>query len=170
LRLSNAVLASAFIARSVTVAQNVDRSHAPGVDFSRYHTYKWVVIEGRQHPDPNKDAQIKQVIDHELAAKRLAMTDAMADLNVDYQVALSTTEKWKSYEDWAPFLGRVPMREVINTGTLVVDMYDIAAKKLVWTGRVTKTIDTSDAPADPEQKRKTVQKAVHALLKDYPPK
>jgi hypothetical protein len=156
------------------VAQNVDRSHVPGVDFSKYHTYKWVVIEGRQHPDPNKDAQIKQVIDHELAAKRLAKTDAMADLNVDYQVALSETEKWKAYEGWAAAVlleGQVPMREVIiNTGTLIIDMYDSAAKKLVWTGRATKTIDTSDAPANPEQKRKTVQRAVHALLKDYPPK
>jgi hypothetical protein len=38
-------------------------------------------------------------------------------------------------------------------------MYDTAAKKLVWTGSVTKTIDTSDSPANPEQKQKTVQKA-----------
>jgi hypothetical protein len=174
LRLPHAVLAIAFVAGSVTFAQNIDSSHLPGVDFSKYHTYRWVVIEGRQHPDPDKDAQIREVIDHELAAKRLTKTVATtADLNVDYQVALSKAEKWKTYEDWtSTMLLEDPKREkiTINAGTLVLDMYDAAAKKLVWTGSVTRTIDTSDAPADPEKKRKIVQKAVHALLKNYPPK
>ena len=95
------------------------------------------------------------------------------DLNVDYQVALTKAEKWKTYEDWtSTILLEDPQRKkiTINKGTRVLDTYDAAAKKLVWTGSVTRTIDTSDAPADPEQKRKAVQKAVHALLKNYPPK
>jgi hypothetical protein len=175
LRLSNAVLVIAFVARCVAFAQSIDSSYLPEVDFSKYHTYKWVTIQDRQHPDPNKDAQIKQLIDRQLAAKGLTKTDGVADLSVGYQVALSKTETWKTYENWTSTIllddnFATRKKVTINSGTLVLDMYDTAAKKLVWTGSVTKTIDTSDAPANPEQKQKTVAKAVQALLKNYPPK
>jgi uncharacterized protein DUF4136 len=175
LRLSSAVLAFAFIARSVTFSQTVDSSHPPGIDFSKYHTYKWIAIQGHQHPDPNKDTQIKELIDRQLATKGLEKTDDTSDLSVGYQVALSKTETWKTYENWTSTIllndsYATRKKVTINKGTLVLDIYDTAAKKLVWTGSVTKTIDTSDAPADAEQKRKIVEKAVRSLLKDYPPK
>ena len=51
----------------VAPAQTVRTSYTPGVDFSKFHTYKWVEIKGQQ-PDPSADAQIKQSIDAQLAA------------------------------------------------------------------------------------------------------
>jgi hypothetical protein len=39
----------------------------PGTDFSKYHTYKWVGIEGGAHPNQIVDAQIKQSVDSQLA-------------------------------------------------------------------------------------------------------
>jgi hypothetical protein len=169
------VVAIAFVPSCATFAQSIDSSHLPGIDFSRYHTYKWVVIEGRQHPDANKDAQIRQLIDRQLATKGLEKTDGTSDLSVGYQVALTKTETWKTDENWTSTVllddsYATRKKVTINRGTLVIDMYDAAAKKLVWTGSVTKTIDTSDAPANSEQKQKTVQNAVRALLKNYPPK
>src|SRR5437660_11519264 len=74
---------------SVIFAQAIESSYLPGTDFSKIHTYKWVEVKGRQHPDPSKDAQIKQLIDSQLAAKGLAKTDDLADLSVDYQVAVA---------------------------------------------------------------------------------
>jgi len=59
---------------------------------------RWVVIKG-QHPDPSVDAQIKQSIDAQLAAKGLTKADDTADLDVDYQTAISKAEKWEAYED-----------------------------------------------------------------------
>jgi Domain of unknown function (DUF4136) len=79
---------------SVVVAQSVKPSYLPGTEFSKYHTYKWAEIKGRQHPDPNKDAQIKQFIDSQLASKGLAKMDDAADLSVDYQVAINKAEVW----------------------------------------------------------------------------
>ena len=35
----------------VTLAQNVNTSYLPGVDFSKYHTYRWVASKN-QYPDP----------------------------------------------------------------------------------------------------------------------
>lgn len=81
-----------------------------------------------------------------MADKGLTKTNDTADLGVDYQVALTKTEKWVTYEDWgsaALLDGRIPQRKkvVMNVGTLVVDIYDTAAKKLVWAGTAEKTVD-----------------------------
>jgi hypothetical protein len=159
----------------VTVAQTDEQTirttHSPGVDFSKYHTYKWVEIKG-QHADPSVDAQIKQSIDAQLAAKGLTKADATADLDVDYQTALSKVEKWETYEDWTDttFGGqRMPQRRqvTIEVGTLVIDMYDTAAKQLVWTGRANKTIDRNSSPDD---RQKHLDNATKKLLADFPPK
>jgi Domain of unknown function (DUF4136) len=175
------VLALACLLCCVTAAQTdesqeneesgaVRTSHAAGVNFSKYHTYKWVEIKG-QHPDPIVDAQIKQSIDSRLAAKGLTKADDAADLNVDYQTAMSQVKRWKPYEDWtAPMMEqRLPhYKEVmIEVGTLVVDMYDTAAKNLVWTGRAHKTLDPNSSPKD---RQKNLDKAVAKLLADFPPK
>jgi hypothetical protein len=48
----------------------------PGDDFSRYHTYKWMSIEGATHPNQIVDAEIKQSIDSQLAAKGFTKVDA----------------------------------------------------------------------------------------------
>ena len=55
----------------------------------------------------------------------------------------------------------------ISVGTLVLDMYDRAIKKLEWTGSVTKTIDPGN---NQEKKQKNLDKAMQKLLKNYPPK
>jgi hypothetical protein len=66
--------AAALVACCSVLAQNTQStssSYRPGIDFSKYHTYTWVAIQDRQHPDPAKDLQIKQLIDSELMAKGL---------------------------------------------------------------------------------------------------
>ena len=151
----------------------VRTSHAPGINFSKYHTYKWVEIKNQQHPDPSVDAQIKQSIDSQLAAKGLTRADETADLNVDYQTAMSEVEHWEAYEDWSDpsIMGqRIPTQQkkvTIEVGTLVIDMYDTAAKQLVWTGRATKTVDQNRSRED---RQKNLDKAAKRLLADFPPK
>ena len=154
-----------------TDEQVVRTTHTPGIDFSKYRTYKWVEIKG-QHPDPSVDNQIKRSIDAQLAAKGLTKADAAADLDVDYQTALSKAEKWETYEDWSDttFGGqRMPQRRqvTIELGTLVIDMYDAAAKQLVWTGRASKTVDPNSKPDD---RQKHLDSAAKKLLADFPPK
>jgi hypothetical protein len=46
-------------------------------------------------------------------------------------------------------------------------MYETAAKKLVWKGLASKTIDQG---ADAEKRQKNIQKGIDKLLKDFPPK
>ena len=82
-----------------------------------------------------------QSIDSQLAAKGLTKTDGTSDLDVEYQIAISKVQTWQTYEDWgsaALLDGRIPMRKkvTIDVGTLVLDIYDVAAKQLVWTGEL----------------------------------
>src|SRR3974390_354498 len=82
-------LALALATCFVVPGQDVKTKHMPGTDFSKYHTYKWVAIEGGGHPDEIADAQIKQSVDSQLSAKGFSKTGGEnADLYVGYQVAV----------------------------------------------------------------------------------
>jgi hypothetical protein len=117
------------------------------------------------------DAQIKQSFDSIFAAKGLAKTEDSADLDVDYQAAVSKAEKWVVYEDWTDtsFGGqRFPQRRkvIIDVGTLFIDMYDTAAKQLVWSGMAKKTVDPKRSPAE---RQKNLDNAAKQLLANFPP-
>ena len=119
------------------------------------------------------DAQIKQSIDSQLAARGLKKADAGADLNIAYQVAIKQEERWQAYEDWAheSTFGdqRFPQRKlvIIEIGTLVIDMYDTAVKALVWEGTASKISDPSSSQND---RQKNLDNAARRLLAKFPPK
>jgi hypothetical protein len=142
----------------------------PGTDFSKFHTYKWVTIEGSQHPNQIVDSQIKQAVDSQLAGKGLTKTDAAtADLYVGYQVAVDQEKQWNGMGGVGWRFGGMETvtSSTINIGTLVLDMYDQTGKQLVWSGKATKTIDTSK---NQEKNQKDLDKAMEKLLKDFPPR
>ena len=152
-------------------AQDVTSNYMPGTDFSKYHTYKWVVIEGGMHPNQIVDAQIKQSVDSQLASKGLTKTEGdKIDLYVGYQIAVDQEKQWNGYGmggglRWGGMA--TATSSTISIGTLVLDIYDPAAKQLVWTGRATKTLDPSKSQ---EKNQKNLDKAMAKLLKNYPPK
>ena len=118
----------------------------PGTDFSKYHTYKWVAIEGASHPNQIMDAEIKQAVDSQLGSKGLTKTDSdKADLYLGYQIAVDQERQWNAWGTGRGFGGGMgsATSSTINIGTLVLDMYDPATKQLVWTGRESNIIDPS---------------------------
>jgi hypothetical protein len=162
----------ALLTCATTFAQDVQSNSMPGTNFAKYHTYKWVTIEGATPPNQIVDAQIKHSIDSQLAAKGLTKTDSdNADLDIGYQVAVDQEKQWNAYGTggglrWGGGMGTAT-QSTINVGTLVLDMYDPATKQLVWTGRATKTLDPGNSQ---EKKQKNLDKAMQKLLKNYPPK
>src|SRR5579871_1979571 len=158
-------------AATTLVAQDVKSNYMPGTDFTKYHTYKWVSIEGASHPNQIVDAEIKQSVDSQLAAKGLTKTDNdKADLYVAYQIATDKEKQWNGYGmgggiRWGGMA--TATSSTINVGTLVLDLYDPGAKQLVWTGSATKTLDPS---SNQEKNEKNLNKAMAKLLKNYPPK
>jgi len=153
------------------LAQDVKYNFMPGTDFSKYHTYKWVPIEGGAHPNQIMDAEIKQAVDSQLSTKGLAKTDGdKADLYVGYQIAVDQEKQWNAYGmgggvRWGGMASA--QSSTISVGTLVLDLYDPASKQLVWTGNATRTIDPS---SNQEKNQKNLDKATAKLLKNYPPK
>src|SRR6516162_321129 len=163
-------LVAVLLAGGALAAQDVKYNFMPGTDFSKYHTYKWVPIEGGAHPNQIMDAEIKQAVDSQLASKGMTKTDnEKADLYVGYQIAVDKEKQWNAWGTGRGFGGGMgsATSSTINVGTLVLDMYDPATKQLVWTGNATKTIDPS---SNQEKNMKNLNKAMEKLLKNYPPK
>jgi hypothetical protein len=167
-------LAFALVVCASASAQDVTTNFVPGTDFSKYHKYKWVNIEGAAHPNQIVDAEIKTSIDSQLAAKGLTKTDDdNADLFIGYQVSIDQEKQWNAYgmgggPRWGMGGGMATATSTpISVGTLVLDMYDPSTKKLIWTGRATKTLDPSN---NQEKRQKNLDKAMQKLLKNFPPK
>jgi len=170
MRVSLAALGTALLAGTLALAQDVKFNAMPGTDFSKFHTYKWVAIEGGSHPNQIMDAEIKQAVDGQLTSKGLTKTDSdKADLLVGYQIAVDQEKQWNAYGmgGGVRFGGMAnATSSTINVGTLVLDMYDPGTKQLVWTGNATKTIDPS---SNQQKNQKNLNKAMQKLLKNYPP-
>jgi hypothetical protein len=159
----------ALLAGTALSAQDVRYNFMPGTDFAKYHTYKWVPIEGASHPNQIADAEIKSSVDSQLAAKGLTKTDSdNANLLIGYQVAVDQEKQWNAYSMGGARFGGMgsATSSTISNGSLVLDMYDPTSKQLVWTGTATKTLDPS---SNQEKNQKNLDKAMAKLLKNYPP-
>ena len=155
---------------SVAQAQDVRTNYMPGTDFTKYKTYRWVEIQGGNHPDQIQDAQIKLAVDQALASKGFKKVTAdPADVYVAYQVAVDQEKQWNAYGGGIGFrFGGMASAtsSTINVGTLVVDLYDPTSKQLVWKGEATKTINPGKDQAKNQQ---NLDKAMVKMFKEYPP-
>jgi hypothetical protein len=170
-------------------AQDVRYNFAKDAKFSDYKTYKWVdVIKGSDQVNPIINNQIKAALEAELATKGLTKTDSDdADLYIGYQTAVGKEKQFNSYSTgwgygpgwgggWYGYRGAYGgmtstttsgSTSTIYIGQLVLDMYEVPKKDLVWRGVASKTLDPK---AKPEKQEKNIKKAVAKLLKNYPPK
>jgi hypothetical protein len=167
----SAILATTLLFCGTALAQEVSTNYMPGTDFAKYHTYKWVVVEGAQHPNQIVDSEIKQAVDSQLSAKGFTKTDSdKADLYVGYQTAVDQERQWNAYGmggfRWGGGGMGTATSSTIDNGTIVIDFYDPTTKQLVWTGHATKTLDPSQ---NPEKNQKSLDKAMQKLLKNFPP-
>ena len=168
---------------AVGFAQDVRYNFASGTDFSKYKTYRWVQIKDAQQLNQLAEQQLKAAVDAELSAKGLTKTeDENADLLIGYQAAIGQEKQFTSFNSgwgYGPGWGggwyggaggmstTTTTSSTIHTGQIDIDMYDPAAKQLVWRGTVSKTINPK---AKPEKQQKNLQKAMAKLFKNYPPK
>jgi hypothetical protein len=169
-RIVRTILGIALVTCGVAMAQDVRYNSMPDTDFSKFHTYKWISVEGGASTNQIMDAQIKQAVDVQFATKGLTKTDDdKADLYIDYQVAESQQKQWYAYGTggmrWGGGMASAT-ESTITTGSLVLDMYEPGSKQLVWTGTATKTVDPN---AKQDKIQKDLNKAMAKLLKNYPP-
>ena len=174
------ILATGLLAAgaSTTYAQDVKFNYVSGTNFSTFKTYRWIDLPNAEKPDQIVDQQIKTAIDNNLAKKGLTKaTGENADVLVAYQVAVTQERQWNAYSTGGYGYGggwryggmggmTTATSSTLNVGTLAFDVYDTAAKQLVWKGTATKTLNPSK---DPKKNQERLQKAMDKLLKNFPP-
>jgi hypothetical protein len=180
-----ALLSVGFLmcASALMTAQDVRYNFDKSVDFSKYKTYKWVLIKDAQKLDSLVEKQVMSALDAQLAAKGLTRTDADdADLYIGYQAAVNQEKQFTSYSsDWGYGPGwygggwygggmgsttTTGQTSTIYVGQLALDMYDPKAHDIVWRSVASKTLDPK---AKPDKQTKNLNKAVAKMLKNYPP-
>jgi hypothetical protein len=165
-------------------AQDVRTNYMPGTDFSKYHTYAWVdevkgVPRVGGQPDQILDAQVKQAVDSQMAAKGITkvVDGNKADLLLGYQLAIDRERQingfadgWGGWGGWSPLGGGLnsfsATTSTINIGTFVLGMYDPSANKLVWIGAAQHAIEPSKKQ---EKNQERLNKGAQKLLKDFSP-
>jgi hypothetical protein len=183
-RLSFLYMVVSMMIATSALSQDVRYNYDKGTDFSKFKTYKWVLIKDAQMPNDIVDKQIKSAVDAQLLMKGLTAVDAdSADLYIGYQTAVGSEKQFTSFSSGGPGWGYGPgwygggwygagggmttgQTSTIYIGQLDLDMYNSAGKDLVWRGTVSKTIDPK---AKPDKQEKNLNKAVAKLLKNYPP-
>jgi hypothetical protein len=167
LRFAVAAVAALMVTRTA-FGQQVTYNYDRGTNFSTFKTYKWVPIEGAQHPNPITAGNITSIIDGILAGKGYVKKDAdPVDLYVGYGTTIQDQQMITGYGGGFRF-GGMGMAETstIQNGTILLDVYNPAGKLLVWRGTVTETLDPS---SDPTKNYNRLKTALTKLLKDFPP-
>ena len=162
-------------------AQKVDMGYDKSADFSKYKTYTWAQ-PSRPPSRPMLYAVIEGTIDYELKAKGLARTESNGDLvvvpgggmefGINYAVGtpIMPTYSGPPAMDATMWTGAVGasnlMAPYVPEGTLVVNLVDRNANKVVWTGTVKQKLDMEKKT----KSLKLIDKAIVKLLKEFPPR
>jgi len=171
-----------FVA-AAALGQDVRYNFDKSTDFSRFKTYKWVILKDAPTANDLVAKQVRDAVDKELAAKGLSkIDDDSASLFIGYQAGVGQEKEFTSFSsDWGYGGGwyrggwygpgggmstTTGSTSTIYVGQLAVDMYDSVNRDLVWRGVASKTLDPK---AKPEKQQKNLAKAVKKLLKNYPP-
>ncbi|MFB3922967.1 MAG: DUF4136 domain-containing protein [Terriglobia bacterium] len=147
-------------------AQKVSTDYDHNTHFAKFKTYAWAPSKNPAK-NPLWNQRITENIDRQLAEKGLKRVDTGADLFVTYNGGIKENMSLQGFGPggrWSggPFsVNRVTELE----GTLIVDLYDVPAKQLVWRGVATETVSDKT-----EKNIARLEKVVAKLFKDFPPK
>jgi hypothetical protein len=149
---------------------HIDFDHSS--DFSHYKTYQWA-----GPPDADSLNQLMQermvgFVEEALAAKHLRRVKTGGDLLVDCRVNVKQQEVYTTFGDggfgWYSGWGggiTTTTTQVIQLGTLTVDVVDSRRNQLVFEG-----VSTAPISSKPAHNTKRLAKAVNEIFEKYPPR
>jgi len=133
--------------------------------------------------DPATFRQLGDSFDAELAKKGLQKVSAESpsDLIIVFQLATGQEKLLTTFTNeygygpgwrqvWYSTVGgssSMPAASKMNSGQIVLDMYDTSTRHIVWRGMVSKGLDSD---ATPEERKKNIGKSAEKLMQLYPPK
>ncbi len=150
-------------------AANVNTDYDHNVNFSQFHTYSWKALKTTNQLF---ESRVKDAVDHQLQAKGLREVAQGGDLTLTAVGAVHDRTEYQSFYNgmggwWWGGFGNVETTTPVNyaVGTLVVDLYNTATKRLVWRGTASDTL--SDKP---QKNTKKLDDAVKKMFDKFPPK
>jgi hypothetical protein len=163
----------ALTASPVVIAGDVQAFPAPGVDLSKYKTFKMLPTRvltktGIQENDPTYSPHIMAAVRKELTAKGLTEVAENADVDVStggLARAFPQLEALIFGFNWGTDWGTAPIATVgryNKEGTVLVNLIDPRTNKSVWLGMA------SRAWGKPSTVDSMIAKATAQLFKKYP--
>lgn len=151
-------------------AQKVAIDYDHQFDFDKVKTFQYVETKESEPADPLMDERIEAAIMRTLTEGGLTQVDSDPDLFVtyhmtteDYKVLSTTSFGYGGYgagwHRWGGSMGTATTTEYNYTeGTLVIDAYEPAEKKMVWRGSGTVTLK-----AKPERRTRQIDKILKKM-------
>ena len=155
-------------------AQKVNIDYSRDFDFSKVKTFQYVETDETKAPSDLMDGRIVGAIKRELKEGGLTEVTENPDLYVTYHIATqdntvyNTTNfgyggYWGGWYGWGGGMGTSTTTASSYTeGTLIIDAYDPADKKMVWRGMGTVTVKD-----DPAKRGKQLDKILDKLGKRW---
>jgi Domain of unknown function (DUF4136) len=157
-------------------AQKVSVEYDGAGDFSRYKTYCWK--PGVYAKNPYVNQQIITALDAQLQARGLRKVEEGADLHVSYYAVMERgLEVSRGDSTGAPAWvgpggGSVGSQAwEVDTGALVVGLFDASTGKSVWRGTAKQTLDdegSRDLKKQAKKVEKPIRKAIEKMFKKFP--
>jgi NADPH:quinone reductase-like Zn-dependent oxidoreductase len=160
------VAVSLLLLCSVALAQQVSVNYNHNANFSQYHTYAW----GSNNKNAIQNSILAQVAqqDIEAAMSQKGLQKVEESQNPDLILTASGGEhESTSYNAWGMRgigggMGGISPQQNYET-TMVVSLYDLKQKELVWRGIAENTLSNNG-----NKNQKNVEKAVEKMFKQWP--
>jgi hypothetical protein len=165
--------AAASAAAPASAQTSIDFDGA--TDFSRYKTYAWG--QNTSSGNPVADEHIVNWIEAQLAAAGWTKVTTAGEAQVivaEHATVKNDTTVDTFYTGWGTGWGwtgfgpgagtSTTVSQTLRSGTLVVDLFDAATKKLIWRGTAEGALSTK-----PEENYPKVEKIIARLFKKFPP-
>ncbi len=160
---------------SLTVNSDYDESY----DMAAYKTFSWVP----EPPEKTGDARFDNPILHDRIRQNILRTLSSMGfqeiekgapdfyvchiLSFENKVDVQTMQTYHPYSWQYPYRGFQTRVKEYKQGTLVIDIIDAKAEKLVWMGWASKRLRENPSQ---EESAKTIKKVVREILEQFPPK
>lgn len=173
------ITAAVFVTASKADTVKSDYSH--NAEFGRLHTYSWGSVKTA---NPLYIDRVKQAVNQALQAKGWQMVPNGGDATVFANGEIHDEKQLETmYDNFGPGWGggwgwggwgwgggggfgtSTTTTSTQQVGSLVIDIFTVSDKKLVWRGIIQR--DISDKA---EKNMKDVDKDIQKLFKDFPPK
>ena len=151
---------------SFAMAQQVSVNYNHNASFSQYHTYAWA-SNNKNEIQNSILAQVAQQ-DIEAAMQQKGLQKVTESQNPDLILTASGGEREQtSWNAWGMRgigggMGGISPQQNVEA-TMVVSLYDVKDKSLVWRGIAQNTLDNNG-----NKNQKMVEKAVEKMFKQWP--